>query len=143
MEFPACGDPRARYDRGRASGHQQTRRVAVANELFQEVAALTGLPTEWAEEEFAKVLEEQGVSPEELTVENLREVMAIFLETVAKQMESELAEAEITQAAGTLREANAQGLVAEPEEVAAAEAAVEAAYEAEDPAAAVGSVRRH
>lgn len=96
----------------------------MANELFQEVAALTGLPTEWAEEEFAKVLEAQGMNPEELTMENLREVMAIFLETVAKQMESELAEAEITAAAGTLRDANAEGFIASPEEVAAAEAAL-------------------
>lgn len=109
---------------GNVGESPQHKEGSVANELFQEVAALTGLPTEWAEEEFAKVLEAQGVSPEELTIENLREVMAIYLETVAKQMESELAEEEITAAAGTLREANEEGFIAAPEEIAAAEAAL-------------------
>lgn len=61
----------------------------MANELFSEVARLTGLPSEFAEQEIAGLLEKQGVAPEDVTLDSLRAAALAYLETVAAEIEAE------------------------------------------------------
>lgn len=54
----------------------------MAKGLTQELIAATGLPKDPVEREFNKVLERYGKSQDELTLEELREVMAEYLQIV-------------------------------------------------------------
>ena len=57
--------------------------------LSQTVIAATGLPQDPVEREFNKILERYGKSQENLTLEELREVMAEYLQIVFLEMNVE------------------------------------------------------
>ncbi len=61
----------------------------LGNKLFDEVAELTGLPKHLIQEELALLLKKKGISPVEMTMESLREVLSEYLLTVVAQLESE------------------------------------------------------
>jgi hypothetical protein len=48
----------------------------MGNELLGEVIEATGLPVEWVTKELYKMLNEAGVDPAHLTLDQLREVLA-------------------------------------------------------------------
>jgi len=54
--------------------------------LAKSVIAATGLPTDPVEREFNALLAKYGKTPETLTMEELREVMADYLQTVFLEM---------------------------------------------------------
>jgi hypothetical protein len=58
----------------------------VGNKLFDTVVSATGLPEESCRNEFAEVLQKYGKSPENLTLEELREVIAEFLQDSLMEM---------------------------------------------------------
>ncbi|WII72987.1 hypothetical protein QJS83_03765 [Bdellovibrio sp. 22V] len=57
--------------------------------LTKTVIAATGLPQDPVEREFNTLLAKHGKSPETLTLEELREVMADYLQTVFLEMQNE------------------------------------------------------
>ena len=57
--------------------------------LAKTVIAATGLPQDPVEREFNKILERYGKSQENLTLEELREVMAEYLQIVFLEMQVE------------------------------------------------------
>ncbi len=61
----------------------------MGNELFEQVAALTGLPLEMIGPEFRDLLERKGVAPDSLTMDSLREALAEYLKEVNAEMEAE------------------------------------------------------
>ncbi len=61
----------------------------MANGLMKEVAGLTGLPPDWVEQELSELLAEQGIKPDELTMDGLRAVMAALLEGISDQINAE------------------------------------------------------
>lgn len=60
----------------------------MANNLFEEVAKLTGLPNHLIENELARLLALKGISPQQMTMDSLREVLATFLSEVAESVDS-------------------------------------------------------
>ncbi|MFP5518625.1 MAG: hypothetical protein ACLGGX_01880 [Bdellovibrionia bacterium] len=52
----------------------------MGNALFKCVVEATGLPQDTCESEFKEVLSKYGKNPETLTLEELREVIAEFLQ---------------------------------------------------------------
>ena len=52
------------------------------NQLFDEVMSLTGLPKELVSEDLAPVLQRLGVTPESMTLDDLRRAMAEYLAEV-------------------------------------------------------------
>lgn len=61
----------------------------MGNKLAKAVVAATGLPQAPVEREFNSLLEKHGKNPESLTLEELREVMADYLQTVFLEMQVE------------------------------------------------------
>lgn len=57
--------------------------------LSETLIAATGLPTEPVEREFQSLLNKNGKSAEDLTLEELREVMAEYLQTVFLELNTE------------------------------------------------------
>ena len=60
----------------------------MGNKLFSEVTQLTGLPEDLIQDELTKLLADKGVSPQQMTMESLRQAMAAYLEQIQKEMES-------------------------------------------------------
>lgn len=58
--------------------------------LTKTVIAATGLPQEPVEREFNALLEKHGKHPETLTLEELREVMAEYLQSVFLELKEDL-----------------------------------------------------
>ncbi|MGZ3773738.1 MAG: hypothetical protein ACXVCY_06860 [Pseudobdellovibrionaceae bacterium] len=58
--------------------------------LTKTVIEKTGLPPEMIEKEFNTILAKFGKNPESLTVEELREVMAEYLQLVFLELQEEL-----------------------------------------------------
>lgn len=58
----------------------------MGNKLAKAVVAATGLPQDPVEREFNSLLEKHGKNPESLTLDELREVMADYLQTVFLEM---------------------------------------------------------
>ena len=54
----------------------------MGNELFTEVADLTGLPKNLISEELVSILEQVGTTPHAVTLEDLRKAMATYLTEV-------------------------------------------------------------
>ena len=52
------------------------------NELFEQVATLTGLPQDVIRKELHVMMEKKGINPMSLTLEQLRKVMADYLREV-------------------------------------------------------------
>ena len=52
----------------------------MGNKLFHTVVEATGLPTDPVNCELAKLLQKQGVSPDTMTLDDLREVLADYLQ---------------------------------------------------------------
>ena len=61
----------------------------MGNKLAKAVVVATGLPQDPVEREFNSLLEKHGKNPESLTLEELREVMADYLQTVFLEMQVE------------------------------------------------------
>lgn len=53
--------------------------AAVGNELFEEVASLTGLPREQITVELTRILKDVGSTPENVTMAELRQATAMLL----------------------------------------------------------------
>ncbi len=49
------------------------------NELFQQVITLTGLPEERVSCELTRLLEHAGTCPEQMTMDDLRQAILVFL----------------------------------------------------------------
>lgn len=58
--------------------------------LAKTVIAATGLPQDTVEKEFNALLEKHGKTPENLTLEELREVMAEYLQMVFLELHDEM-----------------------------------------------------
>ena len=52
----------------------------MGNKLFETVVSATGLPEEACRNDFAEVLQKYGKNPDNLTLDELREVIAEFLQ---------------------------------------------------------------
>lgn len=63
--------------------------MAGGNNLAQTLITATGLPQDPVEREFNKILEKYGKTQEELTLEELREVMAEYLQLVFLELAEE------------------------------------------------------
>ena len=61
----------------------------MGNKLFSEVTGLTGLPDELIGTELAALLEDKGLKPEQLTLDQLREVLADYLSELALEWNEE------------------------------------------------------
>ena len=61
----------------------------MAKDLMQELIVATGLPQDPVEREFNKILERYGKNQDELTLEELREVMADYLQIVFLELAEE------------------------------------------------------
>ena len=60
----------------------------MGNDLTKTILASTGLPHDPVEKEFNALLARNGKTPESLTLEELREVMAEYLQIVFLEMQS-------------------------------------------------------
>lgn len=58
--------------------------------LVEAVIAATGLPQNPLEKEFHMLLEKHGKNPEEMTLEDLREVMVDYLQTVMMELHEDI-----------------------------------------------------
>lgn len=56
-------------------------------ELIEQVASLTGLPEPWVHQELGRIVENAGHSPGTLTLEQLREAMLAYLESLQHELE--------------------------------------------------------
>lgn len=61
----------------------------MGNTLSKTVITATGLPQDPVEREFNALLEKFGKNPETLTIEELREVMAEYLQIVFLEMHAD------------------------------------------------------
>lgn len=52
------------------------------HELIETVASLTGLPEPWVLKELDHILEQSGQNPGELTLDQLRESLVLYLESI-------------------------------------------------------------
>lgn len=50
------------------------------NPLLKQIIALTGLPERYVEEELLKLIQRSDVTPEEISLELLREILAAYLQ---------------------------------------------------------------
>lgn len=64
--------------------------MANGTNLSRAVVAATGLPQEPVAKEFQALLERYGKNPDSLTMEELREVMAEYLQIVFLEMQTEI-----------------------------------------------------
>ncbi|NUM89159.1 MAG: hypothetical protein HUU37_08145 [Bdellovibrionales bacterium] len=60
----------------------------MGNELFDQVAALTGLPIEMIGPELKSLLDRKGVAPENLTMDSLREALEEYLREINAEMKA-------------------------------------------------------
>lgn len=51
----------------------------MGNELLKEVIEATGLPTEWVSKELNQMLLDAGIDPAHLTLDQLRDVLALHI----------------------------------------------------------------
>lgn len=58
-------------------------------ELIQTLASLTGLPESWAQGELLKIIEQSGLGSADLTLTELRKVLAAYLEEIHTAMDEE------------------------------------------------------
>lgn len=58
--------------------------TASGNVLFKQLIELTGLPAEEIGKELKKLLKEKGLDPDFVTLEQLREVLACYLQKTLK-----------------------------------------------------------
>ena len=58
-----------------------------SKQLFSQVTELTGLPEELIGPELKSLLERKGVSPEQMTLDSLRDALADYLTQVIQEME--------------------------------------------------------
>ncbi|MGE0762915.1 MAG: hypothetical protein AB7N80_06525 [Bdellovibrionales bacterium] len=63
--------------------------------LISQLAAATGLPKAWVEDELRNLLQKRGLSPTQFTMEHLREVLAEFLQETLLQAKQELKTADL------------------------------------------------
>ena len=57
----------------------------MGNELFRQVADLTGLPSDTIQKELTKIANQKGLNISELTLDELRDAMASYLRDVIVQ----------------------------------------------------------
>lgn len=67
----------------------------MGNKLFSEVTNLTGLPEDLIGPELKQLLTSKGVTPEQLTMESLREALANYLTEIHESMNAESSEASV------------------------------------------------
>jgi len=60
------------------------------DELFETVVELTGLPQDAVTHELSQILDNQGCSSENLTLEDLRSALVDYLESLHQEMEGNL-----------------------------------------------------
>ena len=60
-------------------------------ELLEKVAELTGLPEDLAQEELGQIIESAGHSEGTLTLDQLREAMIAYLESLQEELQEEMA----------------------------------------------------
>ena len=58
--------------------------VGRGNELFKQLIELTGLPAEEIGKELKRLLKEKGIDPDFVTLDQLREVLAGYLQNTLK-----------------------------------------------------------
>lgn len=58
-------------------------------ELIETLASLTGLPEPWVSQELIQILEKSGQNAQDVTLEQLRDAMLIYLEMVQADLASE------------------------------------------------------
>lgn len=58
----------------------------MGKELFEEVVTGTGLPDHWVRDEFSALLAKYGKTPETLTLDELRIIMADYMQDVFVEM---------------------------------------------------------
>ncbi len=56
------------------------------SELLTEVASLTGLPVDWVHTELTQIVKKSGHTPEQLTLEELRASMLVYLEEMNREL---------------------------------------------------------
>lgn len=61
----------------------------MGNELTNTVVAATGLPTDPVERELNSLIVKHGTNPEEMTLDDLRDIMADYLQTVFLELAQE------------------------------------------------------
>lgn len=61
------------------------------HKLMQTLAELTGLPGESVNRELAKLVEAHGATPETLTMDDVREILASYLQDILLDAKRELA----------------------------------------------------
>lgn len=54
--------------------------LGMGNTLFDEVTRLTGLPQEGISDELLEIIQKIGATPEQLTIEQLRQAMLFYLQ---------------------------------------------------------------
>lgn len=54
----------------------------MGNDLFGKVTGATGLPTDLVCDELERLLTQEGIKPEEMTLEDLRKVLANYVQDV-------------------------------------------------------------
>ena len=59
----------------------------MGNKLFSQVTNLTGLPDDMISRELIELLENRGISPDNLDMKSLREALADYLADVAAQLD--------------------------------------------------------
>jgi len=62
----------------------------VGKHLINTVVSATGLPEDPIQRELSSLLNKHGKAPEHLTLEDLREIMADYLQTVLVEAKEEL-----------------------------------------------------
>ncbi|MBI2712192.1 MAG: hypothetical protein HYX41_04925 [Bdellovibrio sp.] len=56
------------------------------NELLEVLVSLTGLPQEWIIREIEQILAKTGKTPQEMTLDHLREALMVHLNSVYLEM---------------------------------------------------------
>lgn len=65
----------------------------MGEQLFGEVTAATGLPTDLIADELARLIEAAGVEKSEMTLEDLRRILAEYVQDVLVSVKDELGQA--------------------------------------------------
>ncbi|MGZ3687957.1 MAG: hypothetical protein ACXWPM_04665 [Bdellovibrionota bacterium] len=71
------------------SNREEMKQEPDGQALIEKVVDLTGLPSEMAHEELQKILEFSGHDGEELTLDQLRQSLVTYLESMQSEFESE------------------------------------------------------
>lgn len=57
------------------------------HELIEKIAEISGLPTSWMREELNQILDEFGQKSDGLTLDQLRQVMVAYLESIQPEFD--------------------------------------------------------